>query len=163
MGCDARDDCLYADIFIISNYQVCYLRGENCGDWQNHYYSELYHLYIKGIIIFGSKNFHFFKIMPIASNSSYCHISSNSAPRVQGDCWQGYQCDNCNDDFVGSINGLKVCCEHCEQSGIQLGPNYCTCLHNGKLDLLMNQYIYIYIYIYKHKMYDRIVKNRYIC
>ena len=61
MGCDARDDCLYADIFIISNYQVCYLRGENCGDWQNHYYSELYHLYIKGIIIFGSKNFHFFK------------------------------------------------------------------------------------------------------
>lgn len=47
-GCNGRDDCFYADLFFPTTIatQACYLRGKNCGDWQNNENSN-YYLYQK--------------------------------------------------------------------------------------------------------------------
>ncbi|CAC5411240.1 unnamed protein product [Mytilus coruscus] len=53
--------------------------------------------------------------------------------KIKGDCWKGLACSACKD--TGKINGVPVCCENCEKSGLRfgLGDKYptCDCLHNG--------------------------------
>ncbi|XP_071156859.1 uncharacterized protein [Mytilus edulis] len=55
---------------------------------------------------------------------------------IKGDCWKGLACSACDKSVVGNINGVPVCCENCEKSGIRYGfegqYNTCDCLHNGK-------------------------------
>ena len=46
-GCDAREDCLFADLYYTSSKQTCYLKGGNCGNWPSNTHSS-YHLYQKG-------------------------------------------------------------------------------------------------------------------
>ena len=56
---------------------------------------------------------------------------------IGGDCWKGTQCEKClagqNRSAVGHINSIPVCCENCEDSGLEihLGGDFCKCLHNG--------------------------------
>ncbi|VDI36339.1 Hypothetical predicted protein [Mytilus galloprovincialis] len=56
--------------------------------------------------------------------------------KIKGDCWKGLACSACDKTVVGNINGVPVCCENCEKSGIRYGRegkySTCDCLHNGK-------------------------------
>ena len=45
-GCNARDDCRFADLFWVSSKQTCYLRSDKCGDYQNNEHWA-YRVYIK--------------------------------------------------------------------------------------------------------------------
>ena len=49
--CDNINECLYADLYYAQDYQTCYLRVDECGDWKQNTISS-YSLYIKGIVIF---------------------------------------------------------------------------------------------------------------
>ncbi|ESO88395.1 hypothetical protein LOTGIDRAFT_234488 [Lottia gigantea] len=53
------------------------------------------------------------------------------APRAPwtGDCWQGSQCNSCDPGYVGSANGLKLCCANCQKKGliINAGSRECNC------------------------------------
>ncbi|XP_077993982.1 uncharacterized protein LOC144447775 [Glandiceps talaboti] len=42
-------------------------------------------------------------------------------------CWTGRMCAQCDRDWVGRINGRRVCCPHCRQSGLRINGNDCTC------------------------------------
>lgn len=50
-ACDSRDDCVFADLAWTSNdaLQACYLKGNDCGDWQSNT-QRAYHIYQKGLI-----------------------------------------------------------------------------------------------------------------
>ena len=45
-GCNARDDCKFADLYWISSMQVCYLNNDKCGNYQTNEHPA-YRLYIK--------------------------------------------------------------------------------------------------------------------
>ena len=46
---------------------------------------------------------------------------------VKRDCWQGLQCAKCDRKWVGSINGVEVCCQNCEEKGFTITSNSCFC------------------------------------
>jgi len=46
LGCDSRDDCMFADLYYTSSSSTCYLRGSECGDWETNTHPS-YHLYRK--------------------------------------------------------------------------------------------------------------------
>merc|ERR1719411_2118025 len=48
-ACEANDLCAYADLFYTSKMSTCYLRTEECGDWETSTHHN-YRLYIKGAI-----------------------------------------------------------------------------------------------------------------
>ena len=50
-----------------------------------------------------------------------------SGQTLKGDCWQGTQCALCDRNWVGNINGVKVCCSKCEKKGFVMSPNSCSC------------------------------------
>ena len=53
-------------------------------------------------------------------------------PNLKGDCWQGAQCANCDRGYVGSLNGVDLCCQNCERKGLRISPNTCYCNHESK-------------------------------
>merc|ERR1719499_1989441 len=46
-ACDSNDKCRFADLYWTRYGQTCYLRTDQCGDWQNNTHGS-YLLYIKG-------------------------------------------------------------------------------------------------------------------
>ena len=46
---------------------------------------------------------------------------------VKRDCWQGPQCAKCDRKWVGSINGVEVCCQNFEEKGFTMSSNSCVC------------------------------------
>ncbi|XP_070549180.1 uncharacterized protein [Ptychodera flava] len=49
-------------------------------------------------------------------------------------CWSGNMCNQCDRDWVGSINGLDVCCPQCRQSGLRVIAGNCTCAKDWSPD-----------------------------
>ena len=45
-GCNARDDCKFANLYWVSSMQVCYLNNDKCGNYQTNEHPA-YRLYIK--------------------------------------------------------------------------------------------------------------------
>ena len=50
-GCDARDDCRFADLYYTEDLQECRLKGSGCGGWQTSTHWA-YHLYQKGTFFY---------------------------------------------------------------------------------------------------------------
>jgi len=42
---------------------------------------------------------------------------------MHGDCWKGGICNTCGHGYVGNVNGMPVCCQNCEKSGMALPSN----------------------------------------
>ena len=47
-GCEARDDCMFANLKFTALGQHCQLRGSECGNWETKWHWN-YHLYQKGM------------------------------------------------------------------------------------------------------------------
>ncbi len=63
------------------------------------------------------------RVQPNDANGNFIFNCEN-----RGDCWRGSQCSGCNQSFVGSINGVNVCCPNCEERGLILGSGgSCSC------------------------------------
>jgi len=48
LGCDSREDCMFAELYY-TDMATCYLRGSECGDWETNMHPD-YHLYRKDVI-----------------------------------------------------------------------------------------------------------------
>ena len=48
-ACKTNDECIFADLYFTIKKQFCYLRRNDCGDWQANKHSK-YYLFEKGII-----------------------------------------------------------------------------------------------------------------
>ena len=46
-ACNERSDCFFADLFWGTNWQTCYLKDNDCGNWQTTEHHS-YQVYIKG-------------------------------------------------------------------------------------------------------------------
>ena len=51
LGCDSRDDCMFADLYYTTSSATCYLKGSDCGDWETNTHPA-YHLYRKGRLFY---------------------------------------------------------------------------------------------------------------
>ncbi|XP_006815411.2 uncharacterized protein LOC102809083, partial [Saccoglossus kowalevskii] len=61
------------------------------------------------------------------------HVCAQPVPKVPSEpeyemCWTGSVCGGCNPDYVGSVNGLQVCCPHCREQGLRIIGRNCTCV-----------------------------------